>query len=163
MHATSAVKLKAYTAVVRPSLEYASVIWDPHQQYQINQLERIQRLAVRFIFSEYRKTQSVTTLLARANLSTLSTRRKIARLKFLYQLSTNKFNLDQSRYLSRPSRVSPRVNHQYVFTPYNARIDVFKYSPLVRTIEDWNALDAQIFDDSMTVQSFEQKLEMYLS
>lgn len=76
------VKLKAYTMIVRPTLEYASIVWDPYRRTLINQIERIQRLAVRFIFSKYERTESVTALIDKANLPDLASRRKIARLKF---------------------------------------------------------------------------------
>ena len=33
------VKATAYTTLVRPILEYANVVWDPHQQYLIDNIE----------------------------------------------------------------------------------------------------------------------------
>ena len=44
----STVKATAYTTVIRPTLEYAVAVWDPHQQYLIDSIERIQRRAVRW-------------------------------------------------------------------------------------------------------------------
>lgn len=49
-------------------------------KYQINKLERVQRIAARFIYAEYRRNQSVTALLAKAELPLLASRRKMARL-----------------------------------------------------------------------------------
>ena len=37
------VKVTTYTTLVRPILEYANVVWDPHQQYLINNIEMVQR------------------------------------------------------------------------------------------------------------------------
>lgn len=133
--ATPEVKLKAYKTIVRPTLEYACIVWGLHQ-VPINKLEWIQRLAARFIFNAYQRTQSVIALLSRAGLSKLATRRNIARLKFLYQLYNKKFNLDSRLYLRPPGRVSPHTGHPHAVMPYVPRVDAFKFSFLVKTRVD---------------------------
>ena len=40
-------KAKAYTTIVRPVLEYASTVWDPHQANHIKKIEAIERRAAR--------------------------------------------------------------------------------------------------------------------
>lgn len=52
-HAPFNVKLSAYTTLVRPTLEYACAVWDPYKKNQIDKLEKIKRLAARFICSRY--------------------------------------------------------------------------------------------------------------
>ena len=49
------VKETAYIGLVRPLLEYASVIWDPHTRNLQCELEKVQRRAVRFVKSDYFK------------------------------------------------------------------------------------------------------------
>ena len=44
----SNIKENAYTALVRPTVEYASSVWDPHLQKDIHKLERIQRRSARY-------------------------------------------------------------------------------------------------------------------
>ena len=58
------VKQQAYTTLVRPTLEYAAIVWDPHHQKDINSLEKVQRKAIRFITGNYRRRTSVTALRA---------------------------------------------------------------------------------------------------
>ena len=55
---SSKAKVHAYNAIVRPKLEYATPVWDPHTQNQINQIEKIQRRAARFITNRYHNTSS---------------------------------------------------------------------------------------------------------
>lgn len=92
----SPVKLLAFNTLITPILEYASIVWDPQTKKDINKLERIQRLALRFIYNRYRRHDSPTDLVKLNNIVTLQSRRKIARLKFLYQLWNREFLLDSS-------------------------------------------------------------------
>ena len=39
---TKEVKESAYLTLVRPILEYAAIVWDPHQKYLIDNIEKIQ-------------------------------------------------------------------------------------------------------------------------
>ena len=51
------LKELAYIALVRPSLEYTSSVWDPHTRLDIDKLEKIQCCAALFIkgYSRYRR------------------------------------------------------------------------------------------------------------
>ena len=42
---TEEIKKNAYYSLIRPHLEYASNIWDPRTQKQVNDIERVQRRA----------------------------------------------------------------------------------------------------------------------
>ena len=47
------VKEKCFNTFVRPTLEYGCSVWDPHQSNQIENLEKIQRRAARFVTGNY--------------------------------------------------------------------------------------------------------------
>lgn len=162
-NAPPSVKLLAYKTIVRPTLEYAAIIWDPHTKTEINKLERVQRLAARFIYSNYMRTQSVSLLLARADLQSLATRRKIARLKFIYDLYHKNYKLDPSVYLRPPGRVSARTNHSFSVQAYVPRVDVFKFSFLVRSIVDWNALPPEVLTGCRSSQDFQRRLDLFFA
>ena len=59
------VKENAYTALVRPTMEYACTTWDPYQQNNRHSLEMVQRRAARYVKKKQisLNTSSVTEML----------------------------------------------------------------------------------------------------
>ena len=78
----------AYITLVRSTLEYGSVTWDPYLVKDINSIEKIQRQAARFIARDYisRENGSIQRMLEKLNLDTLQQRRKNARIVFLFEI-----------------------------------------------------------------------------
>ena len=72
------VKESAYLTMVRPQLEYASDVWDPHQTGDIVELEKIQRRAARWVMNDYGRLSSVTSMLNQLSWPTLQTHRKLS-------------------------------------------------------------------------------------
>ena len=59
----TSVKSTCYKSMVRPIVEYASSVWDPHTSLNIQKVESIQRRAARFCFNNFSRHCSVTSLL----------------------------------------------------------------------------------------------------
>lgn len=159
------VKLTAYLTLIRPALEYGSIIWDPHTKNEVKKIEKIQRRAARFIMSKYRYIDSATEMLTQLKLPELSLRRKVARLKFIYLMKHNCFNFNPHRYIeNRTSRISRfvRSSHEDQFVPIPTKVDAFKYSLFPKTIEEWNALPHSITQINST-EEFEKTVLAYYS
>ena len=52
------IKQQLEMALVRPHLEYACAVWDPHVETDIRQIEMVQRKAARFVENNYSRAES---------------------------------------------------------------------------------------------------------
>lgn len=139
-NAPSSLKLKAYKTMVRPSLEYASVVWDPHTKSNIQKIEKIQRLAARFIYSRYRRRDSPSAMLQLANLEPLEDRRRAARLNLLRLIYFSKLEIKPENYMVKDSSRPSRHKHSCSIKPIFARTNLYKHSFFPKSISEWNLL-----------------------
>lgn len=136
---SSPLKKQLYVTYIRPNLEYASSVWDPHQLTLINSLEAVQNRSVRFILNNYQRTASVTSMKLALNISLLSKRRKIARLclfhKIYHLIPTLK-----SRFIEPASFTSARLDHRHkVNIPFH-KTSTYGNSFLPKSCQEWNHL-----------------------
>ena len=130
-------KQAAYVSLVRPHLEYATAVWDPYRQNQVEKLEAVQSHAVRFI--DYDNNNSVSKLKKSLSLELLSERRKSHRLQIFHKL----VYIDIALPLPPYYKLSIRETGNYLmnsFTRPSGRHDYYKYSFFPRTIRVWNCL-----------------------
>ena len=62
------------------------LIWDPHTRTQINQIEKVQRRAARYVTNRYHNTSSETDMLHNLNWPSLEITRTRVRLIMFYKI-----------------------------------------------------------------------------
>lgn len=149
------VLTRLFTAYVRPSLEYGSMLWSPHTQNQITKIERVQRKFTKIILRK--RDLSYTDRLRILNLQTLAIRRKINDLLLLHSIFYKHVNIPFVNNIIVPVSNRTRGNSLRLSTLHRSRSDVVKYSWLHRAIRDWNCLPDELVR-TVIVGSFKSKL-----
>ena len=80
------IKTQAYYSLVRPHLEYACSVWDPHTQKNIQSIEKVQRRAARFVKKCNQRTPStVISLLEELKMAISGTEKETNKINKLVQ------------------------------------------------------------------------------
>ena len=131
----SHIKAMCYKSMVRPILEYASSIWDPHTNANIQRLESIQRRAARFCLNDLSRYSSVTSMLSTLNLPSLQSRRKSTKLITMYKIINGDLHIPSNSLIPNP--LDSRSGY---FTQLQSWTDSCKFSFFPTSIKLWNFL-----------------------
>ena len=149
------VKAQCYKTLVRPILEYASVVWDPYTSDNCEKLERVQRRSARMVFNNWSTTASVTNMINQLEWETLKERRRVAKLVMMYRIINESIDLQIPNYIHCATTAS-RCNQNRFIIPYT-RINAFKHSFFPSAVRMWNSLP-QHHIDAPTVEGFKRAI-----
>ena len=79
-HSNTDTLKQLYISSVRPHLEYATAVWDPHLQKDVNKLKKVKTFALRMCTKNW--TADYNSLLTTCNLPSLKKRRLFSNLVF---------------------------------------------------------------------------------
>lgn len=151
---SSDVKTTAYFTLVRPTLEYAATVWDPHQQYLIDEIEKVQRRAARWVKADYRMTSSVSMMLKDLNWPTLQKRRYESRLSMFYKFLCQESTPIEvpSCYLNHADYLTRNYHPLHLMIPSSNTLS-YQKSYFPKTIVDWYNLPPKVIE-SKSPQEF---------
>lgn len=150
-----------YFSLVRPHLEYCSIIWSPHTLSEIGRIESVQRKFTKlmcFLLIPQRKL-CYEDRCSYLGLETLEKRRKVANQSFMAKVLVGQ--IDSSELMNRLRINVPRISsrgadflnepmHRTIFGSNNA------FSKLIR---DFNDVQNQ-FDFNVSIDDFKSRLRM---
>lgn len=151
--------LQLYTSLVRSRLEYAALVWDPAQQVLKDQLERVQKRFLRFLY--FRKhgryphyadnPVSTVELLEEFGLQSLEQRRSVASAVFFHKLLNGQVDFP-SALGSVCLNASRSLRWRQPFRIPLARTNVLAHSPLWRMMRQGNSISETIdlFDSPLS-------------
>ena len=131
------IKAQSYQTLVRPILEYASTVWDPHTTTNINLIEAVQRRAARFVKGDYKTTSSTSKMIRELDWHTLQDRHFNAKLVMVYRIVNHLIDIPSSFF--HPTNLSTRGHNLRFLNPF-CRIDVYQHSFFPSSIRLWNSL-----------------------
>ena len=151
-------KETAYKTLVRPILEYAAPVWDPHEKEEIQQIEKIQHRAARWVSHKFRQSSSVDIMIQDLKWPSLEQRRRKARLETFFKYHTGDITIN-SKYKPKPSsrRLSRRQNNSKSYDIPSCRTKYRQMTFFPRTIPDWNHLPEEVVA-AQTLGSFKSRL-----
>ena len=138
-HSNKTFKEQAYKSLVRSVLDYASIVWDPYQQKDINKIEAIQRRAARFICNDYHRNSSVTSMMETLKWKPLQQHRRELRLSFLHKMINDLVAVPANHLLEFNQRQRRHANTKLI-KQVTCNTEVLKNSFIPRTICEWNSL-----------------------
>ena len=104
------IKTMEYNSLVRPQVEYASVVWSPYTKDNIIKFEKVQRRAARWVSNDYSSCSSVTDMLSNLGWRSLENRRTDMRLALFYKIVYGLVAITLPSYFEHPEVYSRHMH-----------------------------------------------------
>ena len=145
------IREKCYKVFVRPILEYSASVWDPKGKERVEQVEKVQKRACRFVCDDHRRTQSVSGMRESLNWQTLKKRRALQKVKMFYKARQGLATLPID---NLPMNKRKANSYLVPYSRVNAHLDSF----IPSTIRLWNSIPENV-RNSTTIAEFEEGLD----
>ena len=152
----SDVQLHCYKGLVRPVLDYASPVWDPHQQTLIDTLESVQKKAARRITRNFDPRASTTTMVKKLGLQTLQNRRKIDKVTMVFRIKNQLVDIQPEDHFIPSQRILRGQLHKYQLPQSRTKLHLHSFFPSATRL--WNSIPTDAANQE-TVPAFKAELK----
>jgi len=146
------IKSNSYKTPVKPILEYASTVWSPYTQRNINAIKNVQRRAARFVNNNYSRYASVSEMLTNLNWPTLSRGRNEQKATMLFKIISHQIDINADHLLIPNPDIHHTRSHSKRFLIPMTCVDSYKYSFFPSAIKIWNSLPQHVINSTDTEQ-----------
>ena len=159
-HSSPEFLLHMYKSLVRPHLEYCSIIWDPHVVFLRNRLMEVEKFALQMCLKHWSLPYSDLILLS--NIMPLETRRLRSKLHLLYKIMYKLSFMPENIFTLSSYHKSDCLNHSLSLIPYSGSTNYYLSSVVPHMIFLWNSLQ---FDPSKcdSFNHFKVLLDLYIT
>ena len=152
------IKEQCYFTYVRPKLEYASSVWDPHLKEEINKIEKIQRRAARFVLNNYDPRASCTEMLKELKWTPLDERRAKTKITLIYKARNKLVHIPLDHLKPNTSRTRAASNgNSYVIPRSESNVHLHSFFP--SSIRLCNAIPSSV-KDCMSIDTFKDNAKI---
>jgi hypothetical protein len=144
-----------YRALIRPHLEYACEVWNPHLQRDILKLEKVQKFALRMCTKQW--NADYFDLLSLYSAPTLADRRLLLSLCTMYKIIHDLVDFPQHVFIPKTSNNLRSSRNTSLYIQPFARTNAFQSSFVPLSCSIWNTLPCYI-KDSQSLAIFKRLL-----
>ena len=137
-HSSSNTLLKLYLTTIRPHLEYASPVWSPFHKREIEDIESVQKYALRMCLKSW--NSNYEELLENTHIPTLSSRRTRASMYHLFKIINKQTHFPAAPIASRKIPYNSRTINQNTIMIPKANTAAYQFSFFPRSLALWNIL-----------------------
>ena len=148
-------KVKCYTTLVRPTIEYSSTVWDPYTSKNIDKLETIQRRAARFVSGNYSWFASPSNMIADLRWESLDEQRAKAKVAMTYKIMNGLVDIPKTKF-KESTCTNTRSQAQFLIPC--CRINGYKYLFFPSAARLWTHVPIEI-RSQQTITNFRSSLE----
>ena len=160
---TNARKL-LYFNLVRSNFSYASQAWCPQSVKLIEDIEKVQRRATKYILNlGFVTSVSYTARLLQLDILPVSYWHEYLDLVFLYKIINNHTYIDKSHLpiIAKSGFTRNNTNNLIKFVIPYAKTVTYQSSYFIRSCKTWNVLSSDLRNRDIGLYSFKSRLKSY--